>query len=183
MLNPLNLTLAQASAAIAARELSPVELVDAAFERIGAREPEINAFVSVWEEAAREQALEAERDIQNGRYRGPLHGIPIALKDLFDVADQPTTASSRVRDWHRAEANSAVTDALLRGGAILLGKTHLHEFAFGLTTPQTRNPLDPQRTSGGSSGGLQQRLPMAVPGQPWEQTPVARFECPQHFVG
>ena len=153
MLNPLNLTLAQASAAIAARELSPVELVDAAVERIGAREPEINAFVSVWVEAAREQALEAERDIQHGRYRGPLHGIPIALKDLFDVADQPTTASSRVRDGHRAEANSAVTDALLRGGAILLGKTHLHEFAFGLTTPQTRNPRDPQRTSGGSSGG------------------------------
>ncbi|MGO1887715.1 MAG: amidase [Halomonas sp.] len=153
MLNPLNLTLAQASAAIAARELSPVELVDAALARIGAREPEINAFVSVWEEAAREQALEAERDIQHGRYRGPLHGIPIALKDLFDVAGQPTTASSRVRDGHQAEANSAVTDALLRGGAVLLGKTHLHEFAFGLTTPQTRNPLDSQRTSGGSSGG------------------------------
>lgn len=153
MLNPLNLTLAQASAAIAARELSPVELVDAAVERIGAREPEINAFVSVWEVAAREQALEAERDIQHGRYRGPLHGIPIALKDLFDVAGQPTTASSRVRDGHRAEANSAVTDALLRSGAILLGKTHLHEFAFGLTTPQTRNPRDPERTSGGSSGG------------------------------
>ncbi|MGP9509071.1 amidase [Halomonas sp. AOP42-C1-46] len=153
MLNPLNLTLAQASAAIAARELSPVELVDAALARIGAREPEINAFVSVWEEAARQQALEAERDIQHGRYRGPLHGIPIALKDLFDVAGQPTTASSRVRDGHQAEANSAVTDALLRGGAVLLGKTHLHEFAFGLTTPQTRNPLDPQRTPGGSSGG------------------------------
>ena len=153
MLNPLNLTLAQASAAIAARELSPVELVDAALARIGAREPEINAFVSVWEEAAREQALEAERDIQHGRYRGPLHGIPIALKDLFDVAGQPTTASSRVRDGHQAEANSAVTDALLRGGAILLGKTHTHEFAFGLTTPQTRNPLDSQRTPGGSSGG------------------------------
>lgn len=153
MLNPLNLTLAQASVAIAARELSPVDLVDAALERVDAREPEINAFVSVGEKAAREQALAAERDIRHGRYRGPLHGIPVALKDLFDVAGQPTTASSRVRTGHRAEANSAVTDALLRGGAVLLGKTHLHEFAFGLTTPQTRNPLDPQRTPGGSSGG------------------------------
>ncbi|MGO1871363.1 MAG: amidase, partial [Halomonas sp.] len=153
MLNPLTLTLAQASAAIAARELSPVELVDAALGRIGTREPEINAFVSVWEETACEQAREAERDIHHGRYRGPLHGIPVALKDLFDVAGQPTTASSRVRDGHRAEANSAVTDTLLRGGAILMGKTHLHEFAFGLTTPQTRNSLDPQRTAGGSSGG------------------------------
>ncbi|WP_205626155.1 amidase [Dickeya fangzhongdai] len=153
MLNPLNLTLAQASAAIEARELSPVELVDAALERIAAREPEINAFVSVWESAARRQALDAERDISHGRYRGPLHGIPLALKDLFDVAGQPTSASSRLRVGHRAAANSAVADALLHGGAILMGKTHTHEFAFGLTTPQTRNPLDPQRTPGGSSGG------------------------------
>lgn len=156
MLNPLNLTnltLAQASAAVAAKELSPVELLNAALERIAAREPEINAFVSVWEESARGQALEAERDIARGIHRGPLHGIPVALKDLFDVAGQPTSASSRVRAGHRATENSAVADALLRSGAILIGKTHTHEFAFGLTTPQTRNPLDPQRTPGGSSGG------------------------------
>ena len=153
MLNSLNLTLAQASAAVMAKELSPVELVNAALERGAAREPEVNAFVSVWEESARQQALKAERDIAQGIHHGPLHGIPVALKDLFDVAGKPTSASSRVRAGHRATQNSAVTDALLRGGAILIGKTHTHEFAFGLTTPQTRNPLDPQRTPGGSSGG------------------------------
>lgn len=153
MLNSLNLTLAQASAAVMAKELSPVELVNAALERVAAREPEVNAFVSVWEESARQQALKAERDIAQGIHHGPLHGIPVALKDLFDVASKPTSASSRVRAGHRATQNSAVTDALLRGGAILIGKTHTHEFAFGLTTPQTRNPLDPQRTPGGSSGG------------------------------
>ncbi|MDL5038767.1 amidase [Comamonas sp. Y6] len=153
MLNSLNLTLAQASAAVMAKELSPVELVNAALERVAAREPEVNAFVSVWEESARQQALKAERDIAQGIHHGPLHGIPVALKDLFDVAGKPTSASSRVRAGHRATQNSAVTDALLRGGAILIGKTHTHEFAFGLTTPQTRNPLDPQRTPGGSSGG------------------------------
>lgn len=153
MLNSLNLTLAQASAAVMAKKLSPVELVNAALERVAAREPEVNAFVSVWEESARQQALKAERDIAQGIHHGPLHGIPVALKDLFDVAGKPTSASSRVRAGHRATQNSAVTDALLRGGAILIGKTHTHEFAFGLTTPQTRNPLDPQRTPGGSSGG------------------------------
>lgn len=153
MLNSLNLTLAQASAAVMAKELSPVELVNAALERVAAREPEVNAFVSVWEESARQQALKAERDIAQGIHHGPLHGIPVALKDLFDVAGKPTSASSRVRAGHRATQNSAVADALLRGGAILMGKTHTHEFAFGLTTPQTRNPLDPQRTPGGSSGG------------------------------
>ncbi|MCS2608532.1 amidase [Halomonas dongshanensis] len=153
MTTPLNLTLAQAGAAIKARELSPVELVEAALLQIEIHELEINAFVCVWEDTARQQAREAERDIQRGRYRGSLHGIPIALKDLFDVAGLPTTASSRVRDGHRATTNSAVTDALQRSGAILVGKNHLHEFAFGLTTPQTRNPLDPERTPGGSSGG------------------------------
>lgn len=153
MLNPLSLTLAQAGKAIKTRELSPVELVDAVLARIDAREPEVNAFVSVWEESARQQALEAERDILRGHYRGPLHGIPVALKDLFDVAGQTTSASSRIRAGHSATTNSAVADALLRDGAILMGKAHTHEFAFGLTTPQTRNPLDPQRTPGGSSGG------------------------------
>lgn len=153
MLNPLSLTLTQASAAVAAKELSPVEMVNAALERIAAREPEINAFVSVWQESARRQALKAERDIAQGIHRGPLHGIPVALKDLFDVAGQPTSASSRLRAGHCASENSAVTDALLRGGAILIGKTHTHEFAFGLTTPQTHNPLDLRRTPGGSSGG------------------------------
>ena len=89
MLNSLNLTLAQASAAVMAKELSPVELVNAALERVAAREPEVNAFVSVWEESARQQALKAERDIAQGIHHGPLHGIPVALKDLFDVAGNP----------------------------------------------------------------------------------------------
>jgi aspartyl-tRNA(Asn)/glutamyl-tRNA(Gln) amidotransferase subunit A len=153
MVNPLNMTLAQASAAIAAQVLSPSELLNAALERIAAREPEINAFVSVWADAARQQAVQAEHEIRQGHYRGPLHGIPMALKDLFDVAGQATSASSRLRVGHRAQINSAVTDSLQRAGVILLGKTHTHEFAFGLATPQTRNPLDPQRTPGGSSGG------------------------------
>ncbi|WP_426576087.1 amidase [Xenorhabdus stockiae] len=153
MIDLKNLTISQASQAIAAQTLSPVELVDAALANIEIAEPEINAFVSVWAEEAREQAKQAEREISQGKYRGPLHGIPLALKDLFDVAGKPTTASSKVRAEHIAQSNSAVTDALHRAGAILLGKTHTHEFAFGVITPQTRNPLDTRRIVGGSSGG------------------------------
>ncbi|PHM65151.1 amidase [Xenorhabdus stockiae] len=153
MIDLKNLTISQASQAIAAQTLSPVELVDAALANIKIAEPEINAFVSVWAEEAREQAKQAEREISQRKYRGPLHGIPLALKDLFDVAGKPTTASSKVRAGHIAQSNSAVTDALHRAGAILLGKTHTHEFAFGVTTPQTRNPLDTRRIVGGSSGG------------------------------
>ncbi|MCC8380873.1 amidase [Xenorhabdus sp. PB30.3] len=153
MIDLKNLTISQASQAIAAQTLSPVELVDAALANIKIAEPEINAFVSVWVEEAREQAKQAEREISQGKYRGPLHGIPLALKDLFDVTGKPTTASSKVRAEHIAQSNSAVTDALHRAGAILLGKTHTHEFAFGVITPQTRNPLDTRRIVGGSSGG------------------------------
>ncbi|PHM52274.1 amidase [Xenorhabdus sp. KK7.4] len=153
MIDLKNLTISQASQAIAAQTLSPVELVDAALANIKIAEPEINAFVSVWVEEAREQAKQAEREISQGKYRGPLHGIPLALKDLFDVTGKPTTASSKVRAGHIAQSNSAVTDALHRAGAILLGKTHTHEFAFGVITPQTRNPLDTRRIVGGSSGG------------------------------
>ncbi|WP_340608209.1 amidase [Xenorhabdus bharatensis] len=153
MIDLKNLTISQASQAIAAQTLSPVELVDAALANIEIAEPEINAFVSVWAEEAREQAKQAAREISQGKYRGPLHGIPLALKDLFDVAGKPTTASSKVRAGHIAQSNSTVTDALHRAGAILLGKTHTHEFAFGVITPQTRNPLDTRRIVGGSSGG------------------------------
>lgn len=149
----INMTLTEVSALVAAQELSPVELVDRAIQCIRQNEPQINAFVSVWEEEARQQAKQAEEDIAKGRYRGPLHGIPIALKDLYNMAGKPTTASSQQRHGHLAGSNSDVAQALQQSGAIIIGKTHTHEFAFGLTTPQTANPRDILRTPGGSSGG------------------------------
>ncbi|MFD5465954.1 amidase [Kitasatospora sp. NPDC127059] len=150
---PYELSLAAAADAIRAGRLSPVELVDSVLERIEATEPHLGAYVTVTAEHARRAAAEAEHEAAHGRYRGPLHGIPMALKDLIDVDGMPTTASSRVRADHRATADSTVAARLSAAGAILLGKTHTHEFAFGLTTPQTRNAWDRSRIAGGSSGG------------------------------
>lgn len=135
------------------RELSPVDAVEACLARIEATEPQLNAYVRVLADEARAAAKQAEEEIAAGHWRGPLHGVPVALKDLYDLADVPTTASSRVReDWMR-DADSAAAERLKQAGAIILGKTHTHEFAYGVVTPTSRNPWDTERTPGGSSGG------------------------------
>ncbi|MFJ1705910.1 amidase [Kitasatospora sp. NPDC088346] len=148
-----DLTLAQAADAVRARRVSPVELVDAVLERIEQSEPLLNAYATVTAEQARRQAREAEREAAAGQFRGPLHGVPMALKDLIDAAGTPTGAGSRVRAGHRAATDSAVAARLAEAGAILVGKAHTHELAYGLTTPQTRNAWDGGRVAGGSSGG------------------------------
>ncbi|MYR56073.1 Asp-tRNA(Asn)/Glu-tRNA(Gln) amidotransferase GatCAB subunit A, partial [Streptomyces sp. SID625] len=152
-MQPYELSLTTAAAAIRSRQLSPVELTDSVLERIAQREPHLGAYVTVTAERARASARAAEREIAAGRHRGPLHGIPMGVKDLIDVAGVATTASSRVRAGHRAQADSTVAARLAEAGAVLLGKTHTHEFAYGLTTPQTRNARDRGRIAGGSSGG------------------------------
>ncbi|MEU2828814.1 amidase [Streptomyces lavendulae] len=152
-MEPFELPLAAAADAIRARRMSPVELVDSVLDRIDKTEPHLGAYVTIVAEQARRAASEAEHEAAHGRYRGPLHGIPMGLKDLIDVSGMATTASSRVRAGHRATADSTVAARLDAAGAILLGKTHTHEFAFGLTTPQTRNAWNRDRVAGGSSGG------------------------------
>ncbi|GAB7029100.1 amidase [Streptomyces sp. NPDC021749] len=150
---PYELSLADAARAIAARELSPVELTDSVLARIEEADGDLGAYVTVCADEARKAAAQAEREIAAGRQRGPLHGIPMTLKDLIDAAGLPTTASSRVRADHTARKDSAVAARLRSAGAVLLGKTHTHEFAYGLTTPQTRNAWAADRVAGGSSGG------------------------------
>ncbi|MEU6996560.1 amidase [Streptomyces sp. NPDC046465] len=152
-MQPYELTLTAAAHRIRTRRLSPVELVDSVLERIEQTEPGLNAYVTVTAERARDAAREAEHEAAAGHFRGPLHGTPVALKDLIDVEGLATTASSRARTGHRAAADSAVAARLAAAGTALLGKTHTHEFAYGLTTPQTRNAWDPARVAGGSSGG------------------------------
>lgn len=127
--------------------------MDSVLDRIEQVEPQLGAYVTVTAEQARRAAREAEREAALGRDRGPLHGVPAGLKDLIDVAGLPTTASSRVRADHRARADSTVAARLTAAGAVLVGKTHTHEFAYGLTTPQTGNAWDRGRVAGGSSGG------------------------------
>ncbi|MFB7091136.1 amidase [Streptomyces sp. NPDC056296] len=150
---PYELSLAAAAEAIRTRRLSPVELVDSVLDRAQEVQPDLGAYVALTADRARRSAREAEREVADGRVRGPLHGVPMGLKDLIDVAGTATTASSRVRAGHRAQADSAVAARLAAAGAVLAGKTHTHEFAYGLTTPQTRNARDRSRVAGGSSGG------------------------------
>ncbi|MGV9505400.1 amidase [Streptomyces tendae] len=152
-MQPYELTIRAAAEAVRTRRLSPVELVDSVLERIGRTEPRLQAYVTVTAERARRAARTAEDDIAAGRHRGPLHGVPMGLKDLIDVAGIATSASSRVRADHRAEESSTVAARLEAAGAVLIGKTHTHEFAYGLTTPQTRNAWHTGRVAGGSSGG------------------------------
>ncbi|MGW0140091.1 amidase [Streptomyces calvus] len=152
-MQPFELSLTEASRAVRARELSPVELTESVLARIAAVEGRLGAYVTVTADAALAAAVRAEREISASGPRGPLHGIPMALKDLIDAEGIPTTASSHVRAGHVAERDSRVAERLGAAGAVLLGKTHTHEFAYGLTTPQTKNAWDHSRVAGGSSGG------------------------------
>lgn len=134
------------------------DLVDASLRAIDTRNRELNAFIMVMADQARAEAEVADRDAAAGRWRGPLHGIPVSIKDLVDVAGLPTTAASRVRAGHVASADAPSVARLRAAGAILVGKTNLHEFAFGTTNEDSafgpaRNPHDPTRSPGGSSGG------------------------------
>ena len=144
------------SAAYRSGARTPVEVVEAALARLALLEPSLNAFADPTAAMARAQAQQATADIAAGRPLGPLHGIPVAVKDLIDVAGVPTGYGSRVMP-PKIAARDATLVARLRGaGAVILGKTNLLEYAYGIAHPdvgQTNNPHDPTRTAGGSSGG------------------------------
>jgi aspartyl-tRNA(Asn)/glutamyl-tRNA(Gln) amidotransferase subunit A len=140
------------------REVSPVEITRLYLDRIAALDPTLSAFITVTADQALAEAAAAEREIAAGHYRGPLHGVPVALKDLFYTAGVRTTAGSKIlADFVPAE-DATVVARLRAAGAISLGKTNLEEFAFGATSINPhygacRNPWDPTRIAGGSSGG------------------------------
>jgi len=152
------LSAAEASRAFAARTLSPVELTTALLHRIEALNPKLHAFIRLDAEAAMDAARAAEKDIAAGRIRGPLHGVPIGLKDIIDVAGLPTTAHSQILVDNIAKADAVVTAKLKQAGAVILGKLSTHEFAIGgpsfdLPFPPARNPWNPDHHPGGSSSG------------------------------
>ena len=139
-----------------ANTVSPVDLTRECLERAAAQR-DLNAFIMLRERDAMQEAQEAEREIRSGAYRGPLHGIPVAVKDLVDVAGAPTTSGSAL-PAPIASSDAPGVRRLREAGAIVIGKTNLHEFAFGTTSDETafgpvRNPRDPSRSAGGSSGG------------------------------
>jgi aspartyl-tRNA(Asn)/glutamyl-tRNA(Gln) amidotransferase subunit A len=151
-------SIAETAEQVRRREISPVELVRECLERIDRLNPTLNAFIAVTAESALAEAQEAEREIQAGNWRGPLHGIPIGLKDIIDTAEVKTTAASAVfRDRVPTEDADVVTK-LKTAGAVLIGKQNLHEFAYGGSSlishfGPVRNPVNPEFIAGGSSGG------------------------------
>jgi len=153
-----SLSIADAARGLAEGDYSALELTDAYLARIEALNPAINAYVTVTAERAREDARRATQELASGKSRGPLHGIPIAHKDLYETAGIRTTGGSKIHSGHVPDADGTVVRKLREAGTVLLGKLNTHEYAYGVTTNNphygpTRNPWDLQRIPAGSSGG------------------------------
>jgi aspartyl-tRNA(Asn)/glutamyl-tRNA(Gln) amidotransferase subunit A len=140
------------------KEISPLELTQACLERIGKLNPALNAFITVTAESALAASRAAETEIARGDWRGPLHGIPIALKDLIDTAGVRTTAATERHKDRIPTEDADVVRRLKQAGAVIIGKNNLHEFAYGGSSlvsyfGDVHNPRDTARIAGGSSGG------------------------------
>ena len=151
-------TIAEAASLIAQRKLSPVELTRACLDRVARFDGTLHAFLHLAADSALAQARAAEASQMQGALRGPLHGIPIGLKDIYNTKDMPTTAHSRQLMGNRPAEDSTCTRRLAEAGTVLLGKLATHEFAFGgpsfdLPWPPARNPWNPEHFTGGSSSG------------------------------
>ncbi len=155
---PIEITLAEAARRLRARTLTSVDLTQAFLDRIALYNPKLNAFITVMRDDALAQAATLDREAKAGHFRGPLHGVPIVLKDNIDTAGTRTTAASLVFDDRVPTEDAFVTERLKQAGAVLLGKANMHEFAMGHTSSTTyfgpvRNPWAPDHTPAGSSGG------------------------------
>jgi aspartyl-tRNA(Asn)/glutamyl-tRNA(Gln) amidotransferase subunit A len=147
-------TIAAAALQMAQGELSAAALMERVLDAVRAEQRTLNAFVAVApEDDLLGEARRMDQARRDGRPCGPLHGIPISVKDVIAVEGMPNTASSRVLEHTLATRDATSVRRLREAGAIIIGKTHTHEFALGVTTPQSRNPHDPARDPGGSSGG------------------------------
>ena len=140
------------------KKVSPVEIIDAHLSRIDATEPILNSFITLLADESRIAARQAEKDIQSGKYKGPLHGIPVALKDLYNTAGVRTTSGSKIFDTFIPAEDCTVASKFHQAGAILIGKLNMHPFAYGPTGENLdyghmHNPWNPEMITGGSSGG------------------------------
>jgi aspartyl-tRNA(Asn)/glutamyl-tRNA(Gln) amidotransferase subunit A len=151
-------TILEAGQALRSRTVSCLELTDRCLDHIAKLNPRLNAFITVAAESARAQAQALDRELANGQDRGPFHGIPIAHKDLISTNGVRTTSGSKLFRDYIPTADAPIVKRLTASGAVMLGKTGLHELAYGITSDNPhfgtiRNPRDPARTPGGSSGG------------------------------
>jgi aspartyl-tRNA(Asn)/glutamyl-tRNA(Gln) amidotransferase subunit A len=152
------MTIQEAATALRARKVSSFELTSKALEGIARLDPKFNTFITVMEESARNRAHDADAELSRGIDRGPLHGIPVAVKDVFATKGIRTTCGSKLFVDHTPDHDSAVVERLSVSGAVLIGKTNMHELAYGITSANphfgpVRNPWDIERIPGGSSGG------------------------------
>lgn len=173
---------------IRTKEVSPVEATAAYLQRIERLDPLLNTYILVLAEQALAAARQAEQDIAGGAYKGPLHGVPVGIKDLFDVAGAPTTMGSKVLKQNVAVEDAAVVARLREAGAIVLGKQNLHEFAFGITTENphygaARNPWDTNRIPGGSSGGTASAVAAGLCAAGMGSDTGASVRAPASFCG
>src|SRR5713101_4106459 len=154
----IRLSIREVADLVRKKKVSPVELTTACLARIDRANPALNAFITITADSALEQARMAESEVMRGKWRGPLHGVPIALKDLFDTAGVRTTAASGLFKDRIPAEDAEVVRRLQAAGAVLLGKTNMHEFAFGGSSivsyfGAVHNPWELSHIAGGSSGG------------------------------
>src|SRR5436305_7819218 len=150
--------ISSASQLVQKRTISPVELTEACLKRIEQLDPQLNSFITVTAESALEQARQAEAEISRGAWKGPLHGIPLAIKDLVETAGVKTTAGSAVLKDFVPVHDAPIVQRLKAAGAVLLGKLNLHEFAYGGSSMIShfgvvKNPWNTAHITGGSSSG------------------------------
>jgi len=153
-----SLTIGEASKLVEKKEISPVELTESILSRVEQLDGKLNTYITLLGESAVEAAKNAEKEIAAGKYRGPLHGIPIGLKDIFIMKGYPTTCGSKMLENFFPPYDATVTRKLLDSGAVIVGKNNMDEFAMGSSNEtsyfgQTKNPWDTDRVPGGSSGG------------------------------
>ena len=147
------LSIQQASEELRSGMITPTELLADTLDFRDQLDREIQAFVTVMTDQAYEEAEKAENEQRTGLFRSPLHGVPIAIKDLIAVKNVRMTAGSKVLVDYVPQEDATVVELLRRAGAVIIGKTNTHEFAYGTYTPPTRNPWNLQHIAGGSSGG------------------------------
>src|SRR5258708_15447907 len=154
----IDLSISEAAELLRRKKVSPVDLATACLDRIERLNPVLNAFITVTHEGAMAQARVAEDEIQRGKWRGPLHGIPVGLKDLIDTAGVRTTCGSALFADRVPSEDAFVVQRLKRAGAVLLGKQNLQEFAYGGSSASNTKrpvgePLDDQQNTRRASGG------------------------------
>ena len=157
------------------KEISPVELTDAVLDRIAAVDPKVKAYITVTRDDARANAKVAESAIAAGNYLGPLHGIPVSLKDLYYTRGVKTTGGSKILADFIPDYDAAVVERLKRAGAIIVGKTNTHEFAMNTWTPPTRNPWDPSAFPEGRAADRAPRSQRVSASPRRAPTPAAPF--------